>query len=374
MRLLLSTLLLAPLACAQPADDSSAGRQALEQKEYPRAIEAFRKAIAADPNDYAAHFNLGFAYTMAGQDENAAAEYQKTLELHPGVYEAQVNLANSLFRLNRFSEASAAYRAALQLKPDTPAAESGLGRSLARQNNFAEAEPHYRKAAARDPSYKSYLLELASLEETAHHGEEAIAILREFPMDPAAQEHLGALLLESGKPADAIAPLEFAATQSPTVANRLELAQAYSKQQQPAKAESLAAAALAASPDDNDVRMFYGRLLRDQRKFPEAAAQFKAAAARQPDQPAAWNELAGVLLMMDQYEAAIDAFDHVRALGAEKPADLFFRATAYDQLHQAKQALDNYNGFLAVSKGAFPNQEFQARQRVKILERELGKR
>lgn len=374
MRLLFAIALLIPLASAQPADDAAAGRQALDQKDYPGAIAAFQKAIAADPNNYAAHFNLGFAYSMAGQDENAAAEYQKTLELHPGVYEAQVNLANSLFRLNRFSDAAAAYRAALQLKPDTAAAESGLGRSLARENNFAEAEPHYRKAAALDPSYKNYLLELASLEEAGHQSQQAMAILRDFPMDPVAQEHLGALLLESGNAADAIAPLEFAVAQSPTTANRLELAQAYSKQQQLAKAEPLAAAALAASPDDNGIRMFYGRLLRDQRKFPEAASQFKAAAARQPDQSAPWNELAGVLLLMDQYQAALDAFDHVRALGAETPADMFFRATAYDHLHQAKQALDNYNGFLAASKGAFPNQEFQARQRVLLLERELGKR
>lgn len=374
MRLLISTLLLALPALAQSADPQAAGREALDQKDYPRAIEVFQKAIAADPNDYAAHFNLGFAYTMTGQDQNAAAEYQKTLDLHPGLYEAQVNLANSWYRLNRFSDAESAYRAALKLKPDAAAAELGLGRSLARQDNFTEAEPHYRKAATLDPSDQDYLLELASLEEDRHHGAEAIGLLREFPKNPTAQEHLGALLLESGKPADAIAPLEFAVAQSPSTANRVELAQAYSKTGQLAKAEPLAAAALAATPDDNDLRMFYGRLLRDQRKFPEAATQFQAAAARQPDLAAAWNELAGVLLLMDQYQQAIGAFDRVRALGAEKPADLFFRATAYDHLHQAKPALDNYNGFLAASKGAFPNQEFQARQRVLILERELGKR
>ena len=311
---------------------------------------------------------------MAGQDGDAAAEYQKVLELHPGVYEAQVNLANSLFRLNRFTDADAAYRAALQLKPDAAAAESGLGRTLAREDNFTDAEPHYRKAAVLDPSYKDFLLELASLYEDRHHSAEAMAILREFPANPTAQEHLGALLLESGKSAEAIGPLEFAVAQSPTPANRLELAQAYSKEKQLAKAEVLAAAVLANSPDDDEVRMFYGRLLRDERKFPEAAAQFQTAATREPQMVAAWNELAGVLLMTDQYQPALTAYDHVRALGAETPSNLFFRATALDHLHRAKEALENYNGFLAGSKGAFPNQEFQARQRVLILEKELGKR
>ncbi len=372
MRLLSLSVLLAGIAGAQSAGD--AGTKALDQKDYPRAIEAFRQAVAADPNDYAAHFNLGFAYTMSGRDQDAAPEYQKALDLHPGIYEAQVNLANSLFRLNRFPDADAAYRAALLLKPDSPGAESGLGRSLAREDKLADAEPHYRKAASLDPSYKDFLLELASLYENGKHLAEAIAILRDFPTNATAQEHLGALLLESGKSADAIAPLEFAVAQSPTAANRLQLAQAYSKEKQPAKAEPLAAAAVAASPDDSDVRMFYGRLLRDQRKFPEAAAQFQAAAQRDSKLVPAWSELGGALLMMDQYQPAIAAFDRVRDLGAETPATLFFRATAYDHLHQAKPALDNYNGFLAASKGAFPDQEFQARQRILTLERELGKR
>jgi len=36
--------------------------------------------------------------------------------------------------------------------------------------------------------------------------------------------------------------------------------------------------------------------------------------------------------------------------------------------------LENYNKFLAASHGDHPDQEFQARQRARLLERELGKR
>ena len=366
-------VLLAVALLAQSADFDAAGKKALAEHKYADAIEAFRQAVAASPNDYGAHFNLGYAYTMASQFGDAAAEYQKVLDLHPGVYEAQVNLAASLLRLNRFAEAEAGYRAALALKPEAPAAEEGLGRALAREEKLADAEPHYRKAAALDASYKDSLLELGSAYEDHHQAQEAIAIFREFPENPAAQERMGALLLESGKAADAIAPLEYAVAHSPTAANRLELAQAYSKNQQVAKAEPLAAAALAAAPKDNGLRMFYGRLLRDQRKFPEAATQFKAAAAQEPQLAEAWSELAGVYLITGQYQEALTDFEHVRALHAETPGVLFFRATAHDHLHQAKEALDNYNRFLAASKGAFPDQEFQARQRIKILERELGR-
>jgi tetratricopeptide (TPR) repeat protein len=367
-------LLLLAVLLAQSTDFEAAGKKALEERDYTRAVEAFRQAVAASPNDYAAHFNFAFAFTMAGQHAEAAAEYQKVLDLHPGVFEAQVNLAASLLRLDRLPDAEKAYRAALSLKPESASAEAGLGQALARQSHLAEAEPHYRKAATLDPTYKDSLLELASLYQDHHQNTEAVAIFREFPDNPAAQERMGAALLESGKSADAIPPLEFAVAHSPTPANRLELAQAYAKEKQLAKAEPLAAAALAAAPDDNGVRMFYGRVLRDQRKFPEAAAQFQEAAARQPQSVEAWNELGGVYLIANQYQPAIAAFDRVRALGAETPADLFFRATAHDHLHQAKDALDNYNRFLAASKGTFPDQEFQARQRILTLEKELGKR
>ena len=366
-------LLLAVAFLAQTADFDAAGKKALADHDYAAAIQAFRQAVAASPNDYAAHFSLGYAYTMASQPADAAAEYQKVLDLHPGVYEAQVNLAASLLRLNRLAEAEAAYRAALTLKADSASAEEGLGRTQARENQFAEAEPHYRKAASLDPAYQDSLLDLASLYEAHQQPDPAIAILREFPTNAAAQERIGALLLESGRAADAIPPLDFAVAHAPTPANRLELAQAYSKTQQLAKAEPLAAAALAASPSDNGVRMFYGRLLRDQRKFPEAAAQFQAAAAQDPQLVEAWSELGGVYLIANQYPEAIAAFDRVRALRAETPGVLFFRATAHDHLHQVKEALDNYNRFLTASKGAFPNQEFQARQRIRILEKESGR-
>ena len=52
---------------------------------------------------------------------------------------------------------------------------------------------------------------------------------------------------------------------------------------------------------------------------------------------------------------------------------IFFRATTLDRLNLRKEALEYYQRFLQVSK-TNPDQEFQARQRVRILELELGKR
>jgi len=136
----------------------------------------------------------------------------------------------------------------------------------------------------------------------------------------------------------------------------------------------LTAQGVAAAPEDFDLRMFYGRILRDQRRFPPAAEQFSAAAKIKPDAAEAWTELAGVLIMAERLTDGLGALDHVRALGVETAGHFYLRAMTLERLQRPKDALDAYNKFLAASQNANPDQEFIARQRVKALEKELGKR
>ena len=81
-----------------------------------------------------------------------------------------------------------------------------------------------------------------------------------------------------------------------------------------------------------------------------------------------------MLILGEQYPAALAALDRARDLGLEGPGHLFFRATTYDHLKAREEALEYYQKFLEASQGDNPDQEFQARQRVLILERDLGKR
>jgi tetratricopeptide (TPR) repeat protein len=282
-------------------------------------------------------------------------------------------LAQALLEHGDLAEAQAAYKAALAISAASAPAELGLGQSLARQNNLAEAEPHYRKAAELDAGYKPALLELAQLFEAAHQIAPAIALYREFPGNPGAEERMGALLSETGHATDAIPALEAAVAKSPTAANRVALAQAYVKSKQPEKAIPLVNQSVAETPDDFDLRMFYGRLLRDQRKFPDAEQQFLAAAKLNPKAIQPWNELAAVLIVAEQYPQAIAALDKSRALGGETTAHFYLRAISYDHLHDLKPALANYKLFLESSHGS-PDEEFKARQRARIIQNELNRK
>jgi len=227
---------------AQSANLLEDGNKALDAKQYDRALELFNRAAAADPKDYAAHFQLALAYSLLGRDGDAIPQYKTALELHPGMYEAELNLglswmrtghpveaaeqfsaaagqrpvefrpalglAQALYNTDRFPEAEAAYRKAVALDARSAAAESGLAMSLIRQKRADDAAPHVQQAFVLDRSYRAGFIALAELYESTGRATEAIALYRLFPDNPGAQERLGLLLAASGNFAEAIPPLE----------------------------------------------------------------------------------------------------------------------------------------------------------------------
>lgn len=407
--MLYALLLGAMLQAASLAQDWQAdGVKALEERRYLDAAGIFSKAVAADGKDYSAHFHLALAYSMLNRDPDAIGEYQQVLSLKPGLYEAELNLgilylrqkeaaralpllqhaaaakpaefrpryyaAEALLASGKFQEAAGAFLKSLAIDPKSAAAESGLARSLAADHRVDDAAVHFRKAAELDPTYRDSLLELANAFEREKRPNEAVEIYKLFPENPAAQERTGQILLDAGQAAQALPFLETSVKRSPTPANRMALVSAYLATKQSDKAFALLPEALQSDPRNFELRMLAGRMLRDQRKFPEATSQFFFATQLKPDSTEAWGELAGACIMAEKYPEALASLDKIKSLGAEKPGHFYFRAIVLDKLHQQKPAVDNYKQFLELSNGQRPDEEFKARQRVRILEKELSKK
>jgi tetratricopeptide (TPR) repeat protein len=392
----------------QTPDYDAEGNRALEEGKYQAAADSFTKAIAADPKDYYAHFNLAMAYTFLHQDAEGLAEYRKTLELKPGLYEAELNggilmlraknpadalplledaaaqkpkeysplfyLAEAQLESGMSDRAAENFRLAEQNNPTSAAAELGWARALALQGKLDESEPHFRLAIQREPRFHDALLSLAELYEQDKQTAKALAIYREFPANAAAQEHAGRLLIESQKFAEAIPQLEQAYEKTPTPGNRKSLASAYLQNQQLDKALPLLEKAVADEPTNYDLRMGYARALRDKKQYPAAAAQFNAAAQLKPAEVKTWNELGAMLYLSGDHQGALSALAQARQLGDDSPGNWFISAILLDGAHQLKPALAAYQKFLTISQGKSPDQEFQARQRVRIIQRELDKR
>ena len=338
----------------------------------PRRFLNTRKRSSSKPDLYQANLNVAICLLRAKRGAEAVPYLSSAVSEKPKEYRPNYYLGAALLAAGEFAKAEQAYNAALLIDPKSPDAELGLAHALQKQDRLADAVPHFQKAADLNPNYRDDLLELAALFE-AKQPADAMAIYQQFPDNPGAQERLGASLLESGKPADAISHFEAAVAKSPTVANRAALATGYLKNNEPDKALPVVEKILAADPNDFDIRMLHARIIRDQRKFPQAADEFLRAAQMRPDSSQAWSELANVEVMAENFPAAINALDRVAALNAEKPGHVFLRAIAFDKAQDRKQALASYERFLTMSNGQFPDEEWKARQRVRMLKKDLGK-
>ena len=87
------------------------------------AEQAYRQALALQPDFPHAHLNLGHLLERAGQPEAALAEWRAVVAAHPGVdlqVHAWNNLGRLLEQLRRYPEAEAALCASLQLDPAQP--------------------------------------------------------------------------------------------------------------------------------------------------------------------------------------------------------------------------------------------------------------
>ncbi len=76
------------LTGTSPANSAAAaaladGKQAFSRQEFPKAIEAFKKVLNADPNNPEAHSYMGFILMQAGHGDGAMMAFEKALAQAP---------------------------------------------------------------------------------------------------------------------------------------------------------------------------------------------------------------------------------------------------------------------------------------------------
>ena len=90
----------------EPASNSKEGRtKKASDKAFEKAVEAYKKLLKANPNDDAAHFNLGRTYAKLNKDEEAEDAFKEAVKLKPDDTEYQTELGAILIKLARYSEA-----------------------------------------------------------------------------------------------------------------------------------------------------------------------------------------------------------------------------------------------------------------------------
>ncbi len=126
----------------------ASGREAA----YRAAVEAFQRAVAADPGMLDAWANLGDAAQRAGDPEVALSAYLSAIRLAPSDPDLREGAGLVLFGVERFADAAAQYGEAARLRPRDAAPLLNAGDGWAAASKFEEALAAYDEALVRDPS------------------------------------------------------------------------------------------------------------------------------------------------------------------------------------------------------------------------------
>src|SRR5262245_4165974 len=136
------------------------------------------KAIRLYPSIPAAHHNLGVCYLRQKEFEKAIIAFRNASNMDPGFIEPVLGLSSALFLLGRYPQAETAARRAHDMNPGNPSACYLLGRTLvAEGSDNVETVDLLRTSSAKFPVAH---LALASLLLKRHATQEAVAELREY--------------------------------------------------------------------------------------------------------------------------------------------------------------------------------------------------
>ena len=389
----------------------------LEAQDWPAAMKLLRP-LAASATDERANYDLGYALDSTDDVAGAKAAYGRAVTADATAAEPHIALGLLLARsgdlpgaeqslsaavaLPAFGKIAAAqqaqtYRAlarlhlaaapdksrdelaaALKLSPETPADTALAGEVAEALHSTPDALAAFARAwqsAPADPEltaqYARALNREGKLEEEAHV---LLPALAAHPDNTALLTEDAALLLKQENFVAAAPVLEKLHRADPAnnQVARL-LARAYVAQGKPDQAIPLLKELVKATPEDGELLSAYADALIRQKQNAEAEAVLEEALTAQYPAPQgraqAAAELAFAASADHHPEVVLRAVNIRNATLPPDASSSFLLATAHDTLHHTRQAAESYRRFLELANGKFPDEEWQAKQRLQILSR-----
>ena len=133
--------------------------------------------------------------------------------------------------------------------------------------------------------------------------------------------------------------------------------------------DALYVSLLGAHPDDPGLLVAHGQNLIRQQKYAEAFSAFSRASELDAANADAWSGVAFAASKMGKPAVTLHALSMRSKYLPDIPSTYFLWATSYDTLHETAAAITYYHHFLEAAAGKYPNQEWQARQRLLLLEK-----
>lgn len=355
-----------------------AGYVADAQSRLDDAVTLYQRAVAADPKSFEARVSLGLLLARLGKTAEARPELLAATGLDPGPAGPAVKARawRALAQIDRQSDPTAASNEllqALKLTPETPD-DTLLAAELAESSGQLDAaEATYHRMLQANPKSKAATDGLAHVLILQKKFPEAESLLRTalttWPDDPGLTAQLASVLASQNN-AEAVPLLQklHAAHPNDKAISRMLADMLYTAGDS-ARSDALYTQLLQQDPYDGSMWVAHGQNETRLRKYDGAYEAFSKATQINPADGDAWAGLAFAAMKLGHPEETIHALTMRSKVMPDVPATYFLWATAYDTLHDKDQAAAYYHHFLDSAAGKFPDQEWQARQRLVILEK-----
>jgi cytochrome c-type biogenesis protein CcmH/NrfG len=155
--------------------------QALDRKEYDKAVDLLRQVVADDPQDFQAWSELGTVCLVQKNLAEAEKAYLRATEVRPTFFRALLNLGRLRLRLKNYDGAVTALDKAVSVQPKSAEANYFLGDAYLQVKKGSKAVNYLYEALKLDPiGMANAHLRLAALYNGAGMKDKAAAEYEQF--------------------------------------------------------------------------------------------------------------------------------------------------------------------------------------------------
>jgi tetratricopeptide (TPR) repeat protein len=260
-----------------------------------------------------------FALEQQGNDAEAEAAWRAILKAHPASAEAYANLGLLEARQQRYAQAAPLYRKALALNPAMPGLQLNLGLSLFKSGDLKGAIQVFTPLLKREPPTSPEALRLNTLIGLAHYGlgdySAAVPYLKRATASNPQNLPFRLALAQSclrSKQYQCVLDVyhEILDLNEESAEADMLAGEALDEMNNDAGALQQFRAAVKADPRMPNVHFGLGYLLWRMKQFDEAAQEFNAELANNPDDANALTYLADTDMHLNLPEAATPLLEH----------------------------------------------------------------
>jgi tetratricopeptide (TPR) repeat protein len=344
-------------AVAVNPDDAAAhsnlGNALREQQRFEDALRSYERAIQLNGGDADTFFNRGLALQTLQQPDEALRSYDQALAINAGDDQAWSHRAAVLLQTKAYAEALQSAQQALSLNSHNAEAYSHCGNALQEMGQLEEAEASYRRALELFPDYAEAHYRLGNLLLSRERFDAAVQCFgKAIALAPSfieAYEERASALGRLNRQQEAQHDSKTAAKlKRELIAAYRKLGKELQEQDRPQSAARILTALLALDDSDPDIWQLHARTLNSAGRREAALASIGRALALKPDS-ADYHLTRGAILRASlRYEEARQCYEKAVELAPRHPGGYTNLGSLLDQIGEQDAALANYDRAIAL--------------------------